>query len=217
MLRQNFITVSDLLTSINTSVTDDLEVIAIFNGSVYGTTITDVRDILKNISMTVSDLNVSSHNSFGALQQRLVEAESLENDFNSAVSNITESLVRINETTQLLSVAENLINSTTMQYLDNRDSLSFVSADIPMLQNEMEVQLSRVQNYEAQLNSTYSQAMARYDTLTESRQEILNSSIFIEQLYNYSNISLDLTTNAVTALQDLNVSNVVCSSSSCLF
>ena len=211
MLRQNFTTVSDLLVSINTSVTNDLEVIAMFNGSIYGTTITDVRSTLENISMTVSDLNVSSHSSFKTLQQTLDEAESLQNDFDYAVSNITESLARINETTRLLSVAENLINSTTIQYLDNRYSLSFLSADIPVLQNNIETQLSRMQSFEVQLNSTYFRAMALQDTLRESEQEILNSSILIEQLYNYSNASLDLTTNAATALQDLNVSSVVSS------
>ena len=218
MLRQNFTTVSDLLVSINTSVTDDLEVITMFNGSVYGTTITDVHSTLENISMTVSNLNVSSHSSFETLQQTLDEAESLQNDFDYAVSNITESLVRINETTRLLSVAENLINSTTIQYLDNRHGLSFLSADIPVLQNNIETQLSRMQSFEVQLNSTYFQAMALQDTLRESEQEILNSSILIEQLYNYSNASLDLTTNAATALKDLNVSSkqLLCTHT-CLF
>ena len=213
MLNQNFTTVSDLLISINTSVTDDLEVITMFDRSVYGTTITDVRITMENISMTTSDLNVSSHNSFETLQQRLVEAESLQKDFDSAVANITESLMRINETTQLLSVAENLINATTIQYLDNRDSLSFLSADIQVLQNNILAQLSRAQSYEAQLNSTHFRATELWDTLTESKQEILSSSIIIEQLYNYSNISLDLTTDAVAALQDLHVRNVVHSSS----
>ena len=205
--------VSDLLISINSSVTNDLEVIAMFNGSVYGNTITDVCNTLENISMTVSDLNISSHDSFQTLQQRLVEAESLQNDFDNAVSNITESLVRINETTRLLSVAENLINSTTMQYQDNRNSSSLLSANISVLQHNIQEQLNRVQSYETQLNSTNSRAMALWDTLMESYQDIQNSSNLIEQLYNYSNISLDLTTNAVTALQDLNVSIVVCSCS----
>ena len=212
ILNQNFTTVSDLLISINSSVTDDLAVIAMFDGSVYGTTITDIHNTLENISVTISNLNISSYHSFEALQQRLVEAESFQKDFDSARSNITESLMRINETTQLLSVAENLINSTTMQNLDNKDSLSFLSANISVLQNDTQAQLSRAQRYEAQLNSTYSQAMALWDTLTESEQEILNSSILIEQLYNYSSISLDLTTNAVATLQDLNVRNVVHSS-----
>ena len=204
MLRQNFIIVSDLFRSINISVTNDLQVIRMFNGSVYGSTIADVYNKLDNISMTISDLNVSSYTSFQTLQQRF-EADL---DFVSTRSNITESLMRLNETRQLLSVAENLIDSRTEQNLDNRNSLSLLFTNISALQSDIQEQLGEALSYKVQLNLTYFRAMALMDTLARSEQELLNSSVLIEQLYNYSNSSLNLTTNAVTQLRDLHVRNV---------
>jgi len=175
-----------------------------FNGSVYGSTIADVYNKLDNISMTISDLNVSSYTSFQTLQQRF-EADL---DFVSTRSNITESLMRLNETRQLLSVAENLIDSTTEQNLDNRNSLSLLFTNISALQSDIQEQLGEALSYKVQLNLTYFRAMALMDTLARSEQELLNSSVLIEQLYNYSNSSLNLTTNAVTQLRDLHVRNV---------
>ena len=208
MLQQNFTTVSELLRSINVSVIHDLEVIAMFDGTVNGTGVMDVLTRLQNITMIVSNLNTSSYNSFQTLQQTLVEADSLQNDFNDARDNITESLIRINETMQSLSIAENLINSTTIQNYENRDNLSLLSADIQVQQNDLQLQLNRTQSYGAQLNSTYFRAMTLWNTLTQTEQEAQNSSIIIEQLHNYSNVSLDLTTYAMVALQELNVRNI---------
>ena len=209
MFRQNITIASDLLTSINASVTHDLDVIVMFDGTVNGTTVADEHTRLENFSLTVSNLNVSSHEFFKALHQTLVEANNLQNDFDIVRNNITESLMNINETIQLLSAADNLINSAIEQNLDNRDSLSLFCAEIPVLQNDLRDQLSRVQRYRAQLNSTYLNALTLQDSLIQSEQEILMSSTVIDQIYNYSNISLDLITNAVVALQDLNVRNVL--------
>lgn len=208
ILEQNITAVSDLLRSINASVTNDMEVISLFDGTVNDTTVTDVQVRLANISMQVSNLNTTLYNLLQTLQQSLVEAVSLQNDFDSARNNVTESLMRINEATRLLSVAENLINRTTVQNLDNRNNLSLLSADIPVLQNNLQTQMGRVQSYEIQLNSTYLRAVGLLNTLTQSEQELLNASVIIEQLYNYSNISLDLTSNAVATLQNLQVSDV---------
>jgi len=209
MLQQNFTTVSELLRSINASVIHDLEVIAMFDGTVNGTGVMDVQTRLQNITMIVSNLNTSSNNSFQTLQQTLVKADSLQNDFDDARDNITESLIRINGTMQLLSIAENLINSTTIQNSENRDNLSLLSADIQVQQNDLRLQLNRTQSYGAQLNSTYIRAMTLWNTLTQTEQEAQNSSITIEQLHNYSNVSLDLTTYVMAALQELNVRNIV--------
>ena len=205
MLKQNFTIVSDLFRSINDSVTNDLQVIRMFNRSIYGTTIADVYNRLENISLKISDLNVSSYNSFQILQQRF-EADL---DFVSVRSNITESLMRLNATKQSLSIAETLTNSIAEQNLDNRESLSLLFTNISALQSGIQEQLSEAQSYKVLLNSTYFKATALMDALAESEQELLNSSVLIEQLYNYSNSSVNLTTNAITLLRDLHVRNTI--------
>ena len=201
--------VSDLLTSINASVSDNLETIVMFDGTANGSTVMDVYARLENVSMTISNLNTSTHDIFQTLQQTLVEADGLQNDFDITNSNITESLMRINEATQMLPVADSLIHNATMLNYDNKERLSMLCAEIPVLQEDLQDQLDRVQRYETQLNSTHFNAIALSDSLTQSEQELLNSSIIINHLYNYSNISLDLITNATVALQELNVRNVV--------
>ena len=206
MLQRNVtMIVSDLLTSIN----DNLETIVMFDGTANGSTVMDVYARLENVSMTISNLNTSTHDIFQTLQQTLVEADGLQNDFEITNSNITESLMRINEATQMLPVADSLIHNATMLNYDNKERLSMLCAEIPVLQDDLQDQLDRVQRYETQLNSTHLNAIALSDSLTQSEQELLNSSIIINHLYNYSNISLDLITNATVALQELNVRNVV--------
>lgn len=209
MLQQNVTNVTDLLTRINASVIDDLETIVTFDGTVNGSTVMDIYARLENVSMTISNLNTSAHDIFQTLQQTLVEADGLQTDFDIANSNITESLMRINEATQMLPVADSLIHNATMLNYDNKERLSMLCAEIPVLQDDLQDQLDRVQRYETQLNSTHLNAIALSDSLTQSEQELLNSSIIINHLYNYSNISLDLIANATVALQELNVRNVV--------
>ena len=207
MLQQNLTSVSNLLASINASVMHDLDVIAMFDGTVNGTTVMDVHGKLENISATISNLNISSYNySFQALQETIIEANSLQNDFHYVRDNITESLMRANQTIQLLLIAENLLNSTTTENTLNMNNLSLLSAGIPLLENDLQAQLNRLQSYEAEINSTYLRAMTlRDDVLTQTEQEILNSSIAIEQLHNQSNISFELTNDALVAVQHLNV------------
>ena len=208
MLQENVTMTSDLLSTINSSVTDDLQIITMFDGTANGSTVTGTELRLENISTTVTTLNTTAHGQ--TLQQTLVEADDLQNDFDIARGNITESLIRINETTQMLrTVVDSLIYNITMQNITNKEGLSLLCAEIPMLQNDLQAQFSRVQRYEAQLNSTYLNAMTLHDSLLQSEQEILNSSIVINHTYNYSNVSLDLITNATMALQDLNVRNVL--------
>ena len=209
MLQQNITIVSDLLTRINASVSDDLQTIVTFDGTANGSTVMDIYARLENVSMTISNLNTSAHDIFQTLQQTLVKANGLQNDFDIANSNITESLMCINEATQMLPVADSLIHNATMLNYDNKERLSMLCAEIPVLQDDLQDQLDRVQRYETQLNSTHLNAIALSDSLTQSEQELLNSSIIINHLYNYSNISLDLIANTTVALQELNVRNVV--------
>ena len=205
MLEQNFTAISSLLGSINASVIDDLEVITMFDGTVNGTTVMDIRTRLQNLYTTISNLNISSFNFSQTLYQTLIEAESLESDFDNAMDDVNESLMCLDETTQLLSIAEGLISITTMQNFDNRNNLSLLNVNTSILHRNLQEQLNRVQNYQTQLDSTYFRAKAVWYTLTQSEQELLNSSIVIEQLYNYSNVTLDLSTDAIVALQRLNV------------
>ena len=208
MLQENVTMTSDLLSTINSSVIDDLQIITMFDGTANGSTVTGTQSRLENISTTVTTLNTTAYGQ--TLQQTLVEADGLQNDFDIARGNITELLIRINETTQMLrTVVDSLIYNITMQNVTNKEGLSLLCAEIPMLQNDLQAQFSRVQRYEAQLNSTYLNAMTLHDSLLQSEQEILNSSIVINHIYNYSNVSLDLIANATIALQDLNVRNVL--------
>ena len=209
MLQLNVTNVTDLLTRITASVSDDLQTIVMFDGTANGSTVMDIYARLENVSMTISNLNTSAHDIFQTLQQTLVKANGLHDDFDIANSNITESLMRINEATQMLPVADSLIHNATMLNYDNKERLSMLCAEIPVLQDDLQDQLDRVQRYETQLHSTHLNAIALSDSLTQSEQELLNSSIIINHLYNYSNISLDLITNATVALQELNVRNVV--------
>lgn len=211
--------ISDLL--INSSVSDDLQTIAMFDGTANGSTVMGTYSRLDNISATVSNLNTSAHDLFQTLQQTLVKADGLQNDFDTARSNISGSLIRINETTQMLPVVDSLIYSATIQNNDNKERLSLLCAEIPVLQNDLQVQFDRVQCYsgelnytcltlnEADLNSTYFEGVELNDSLIQSEQEILNSSVIVNHLYNYSNVSLDLAANATVALRDLNVRNVL--------
>lgn len=209
MLEQNFTAISNLFESINTTITQDLGVITMFDEEVNGTTVMDARTRLQNVYMAILYLNGSSYNTFQTLWQIDVNADSLQNDFDSAQDNITESLNRINETTELLLMAERFINSTEMQNYDNRNSLSLLSDEISIIQRNLQAELDRAQSYVTQVNSTYLRSRTLLDELTVTEQESLNSSILIEQLYNYSNISLNLSTDAAAELEILNVRNIV--------
>jgi len=208
MLQQNFIKVMDLVNRAAVTVADALDIISSFNGTVNGSGVADVRDRLQTISTTILSLNSSTHASFRTLQQSLLAAEALQDDFENVRSNISDSQSHLNETTQLLSTAGNLSDTAVIQNLYNRGNLSLLNVTIAMLQNELEMQFLRVNTSTTQLEATYSTAMVLWDTLMQTEEEIQNTSLAVQNLQNYSNTTFDLATNALSILQDLEVSYI---------
>ena len=198
--------VMDLVNRAAAAVANNLDVISSFNGTVNGSGVADVRNRLQTISATILSLNSSAYDSFQTLRQSLTAADALQDDFDNARSNISDSQSRLDETTQLLSIAGNLSDTAVMQNLYNRGNLSLINATVAMLQNEQEMQFLRVNTSTTQLEATYSAAMALWDTLTQIEEEIQNTSLAVQNLQNYSNTTFDLATNALSILQDLDVS-----------
>ena len=198
--------VMDLVNRAAFAVADDLDIILSFNGTINGTGVADVRNRLQSISATILNLNSSTFASFQTLQQSLLAAETLQDDFDNVRNNISNSQSRLDEVTQLVSVAGNLSNTAANQNLYNRGNLSLLNVSVAMLQSELQMQLLRVNTSTTQLEATYSTAMALWDTLIQTEEEIQNTSLAVQNLHNHSNTTFDLATNALTILQDLDVS-----------
>ena len=198
--------VMDLVNGAISTVADYLEIILSFNGTINGTGVADVHTRLQSISATILNLNSSTFASFQTLQQSLLAAETLQDDFDNARNNISNSQSRLDEVLQLVSIAGNLSDTAANQNLYNRGNLSLLNVSVAMLQSELQMQLLRVNTSTTQLEATYSTAMALWDTLIQTEEEIQNTSLAVQNLHNHSNTTFDLATNALTILHDLDVS-----------
>ena len=208
MLQENFTIVMELVNRTASSIATDLEIISSFNGTVNGTGVEDVRSRLQRLSATILSLNSSTFASFQSFQQSLLAAEALQDDFENVRNNISDSQSLLDDVTRLLSTADNLSDTAIMQNLHNRGNLSLLNATVSMLQNELQMQFLMVNTSTIQLQATYSTARQLWDTLMQTEDEIQNISLAVQNLQNYSNITLDLATSASTILQDLDVSSI---------